>query len=180
MTPEDLKKKWAHLRNFQSAPVNADLLNDIIYNRLTTTIDRLTARYRRITILGFVMALMMVLMYFSGSGHSVFSGYIPLEFAGYFLLCSLIDGYLWCNANRLDLNTMPIEEIATCTRRLRLVHLLSMVIIIPFAVVILIQLFGTANFYTRLGMIAGGTVGLAVGLNLLFQTLRDYRTLTHH
>lgn len=179
MTPEELKQKWASLRDCPSTPLDTKLLSDIVYNRLTSTLDRITARYRRFTILALAMGLMMIMMYFSGHGHEIFEGPIALEFAAYFLLCASIDGYLWRTADKIDINTMTTGEMASRTRRLRLVHLTSMILIIPFAAVIIYQMFRSANQYTRFGMIAGGCLGLAVGLNLLFKMLRDYRTLIH-
>lgn len=180
MTLDELKNQWKEtsLKVEQLENDNARLTAELRGTHLRPSIDRLRSSYRGMMIASWVMFLgtypFIFILFDAIWPVSVF---VPgILWAVLFLMGAVADTWLYVNANKIDLATMSVEEVARRAIRGRKGHLLAQCLMIPVAAVLLWILFVSVP-EGRLGMIIGGSIGLAFGLYKWLQIMRDYRTL---
>lgn len=181
MTPEEIKKTWAEAARKLYAPTPEEL--EIMYiGRKETALEGLAQRYRRFSRLGLVMAIVSVFWMFSGIQPEIPSMkyVIAILFVIYFATCSVIDNWLYRGVASINCFTMPVSEVIDRALYYRRKHLQSMILLIPFAIIVLGTLAYSfmSDIYTIYGIIAGFIAGVAIGLRQFHQFMAEYRTIS--
>lgn len=158
---------------------NDRLLTEFRNGSPLTSLERLRNRYRRFAILGFTM-LPFSFVFMLKSIFPIEGGiWITLSFIVYFLTCGFMDTWLYRGLDTIDCLHMSVSEVIEKARYYRKKHLQFVVILIPMAIALLCGLayFTGWEEHILLGMIVGGSIGLAIGLQQLFAFLRDYKNI---
>lgn len=105
--------------------------------------------------------------------------WITLAFIVYFLTCGIMDTWLYRGLDTIDCLHMSVSEVIEKARYYRKKHLQFVVILIPMAIALLCGLawFTGWEEHILLGMLIGGSIGFAIGLQQLFAFLRDYKNI---
>lgn len=158
---------------------NDRLLTEFRNGNPLTSLERLRNRYRRFAILGFTM-LPLSCVFMLKSIFPIEGGiWITLSFIVYFLTCGFMDTWLYRGLDTIDCLHMSVSEVIEKARYYRKKHLQFVVILIPMAIALLCGLayFTGWEEHILLGMIIGGSIGFAIGLQQLFAFLRDYKNI---
>lgn len=158
---------------------NDRLLTEFKNGNPLTSLERLRNRYRRFAILGFTM-LPLSCVFMLKSIFPIEGGiWITLSFIVYFLTCGFMDTWLYRGLDTIDCLHMSVSEVIEKARYYRKKHLQFVVILIPMAIALLCGLayFTGWEEHILLGMIIGGSIGFAIGLQQLFAFLRDYKNI---
>lgn len=158
---------------------NDRLLTEFRNGNPLTSLERLRNRYRRFAILGFTM-LPLSFVFILKSIFPIEGGiWITLSFIVYFLTCGFMDTWLYRGLDTIDCLHMSVSEVIEKARYYRKKHLQFVVILIPMAIALLCGLayFTGWEEHILLGMIVGGSIGFAIGLQQLFAFLRDYKNI---
>lgn len=158
---------------------NDRLLTEFRNGNPLTSLERLRNRYRRFAILGFTM-LPISFVFMLKSIFPIEGGiWITLSFIVYFLTCGFMDTWLYRGLGTIDCLHMSVSEVIEKARYYRKKHLQFIVILIPMAIALLCGLayFTGWEEHILLGMIVGGSIGFAIGLQQLFAFLRDYKNI---
>lgn len=162
---DEMKRQWKEL--------------DVRVNRLEagksrTCLDRIGGMYRRMWILG----LAVLVPGWNALGHT---GGAPagaqVLWCVVMLMAAGVDMYLWHGVGKIDPSAMSVKEVADRAARLRRVHLMSQLVMAPFALAFLIFLAIGADEYMRAGIITGAVIGGLAGLRISRRIMRDYRAL---
>lgn len=158
---------------------NDRLLTEFRNGNPLTSLERLRNRYRRFAILGFTM-LPLSFVFMLKSIFPIDGGiWITLSFIVYFLTCGFMDTWLYRGLDTIDCLHMSVSEVIEKARYYRKKHLQFVVILIPMAIALLCGLayFTGWEEHILLGMLIGGSIGFAIGLQQLFAFLRDYKNI---
>lgn len=158
---------------------NDRLLTEFKNGNPLTSLERLRNRYRRFAILGFTM-LPLSCVFMLKSIFPIEGGiWITLACIVYFLTCGFMDTWLYRGLDTIDCLHMSVSEVIEKARYYRKKHLQFVVILIPMAIALLCGLayFTGWEEHILLGMIIGGSIGFAIGLQQLFAFLRDYKNI---
>ncbi|MDE6006236.1 MAG: hypothetical protein K2G67_01600 [Muribaculaceae bacterium] len=173
----DIQKDWRDTRFRNSSHLQID---DILNGRRMSALGKLSSKYKRFSIIGFVMIAMSFITKFT-VGDNTLGIWISILFACYFATCSAMDYWLYLGISRIDPATMSVNEVITKSLFYRKRHFQFMAIIIPWMIAI-IGLIVYANFsdvYMLIAVATGGIIGLAIGLKNLFEFLDAYKTLSN-
>lgn len=178
---DEMKEAWRDTK--VSREGYEEMLNMVAMSKRQTTLQKLSARYRRFSIMAMVCCVC-----------SVPYSYLPLVpperrfwlmaiFMIFFATASVMDYWLYLRISSIDVYSMGVAEVAetavTCRKR----HHQFMLILIPMAMVVLGYMLSCVQSGPEarsivIGMGAGFITGAAVGLRQYLQFMRDYRTLS--
>lgn len=178
MTTQDMKSAWRETATSLQTE-NDRLLTEFRNGNPLTSLERLRNRYRRFAILGFTM-LPLSFVFMLKNIFPIEGGiWITLSFIVYFLTCGFMDTWLYRGLDTIDCLHMSVSEVIEKARYYRKKHLQFIVILIPMAIALLCGLayFTGWEEHILLGMIVGGSIGFAIGLQQLFAFLRDYKNI---
>lgn len=179
MTPENLRETWNQSRDSFS---DYDNRCDVSL-KTHTTLDRLADRYKRFAIVSGLMIIMTpcwIMRLIQAT--SEFKLLLVILYAVYFLIAGSIDLWLYGRIKGLDISSAPVKIIIEQTRRCRKVHLRSMIVLIPFAIVVVACTMWAfrEEIYAIYGMICGIALGLLLGFLAFQKFMADYKTLLHN
>ncbi len=104
---------------------------------------------------------------------------ILLWFCAFFIICSVMDRWLYLGIRQIDVLTMTVSEVVEKALYYRKWHIRFIFILLPLALGCLgLLAYVVDDFYMRLGMVAGFLVGVALGIRQLLNFLADYRAIT--
>lgn len=168
---DGLDERLARLENKSDMKVD---IAGIERGRIQSAQERLVRRYRMCALIGLLMCPVVGILY---------RNIMPLlprgMFAGFFLVASMMDLYLWKGVKSIDCSTMGVATVAEKARFYRKMHHVFMAVL----VVLMMPVLGTlvmalgADEYMMWGMAAGGVVGLAIGVKMYLNIMGQYRTL---
>lgn len=179
---EQMKASWAGMKVSQSEmEKKVDILiGKLRKGKLSSAQERLIWQYRKFgTIFPILGICSFFQLYHLTNGFSMFF-IIVIEV--FFLTASIMDFWLSYAVSRIDVVNMSVIEIADNAKKLKRRHHLFQIILIVLAVVLVttlcMELYGNDDWeYMMYGLLAGGVVGIALGLRLYFRIMRDYREL---
>lgn len=178
---EDIRKNWRAARFRAESP---EALQAVVDSDRHTALQRLAVRYRRFSNLALICILWCPLFAFS---HAIEVSDQRLRmalaiYAGvYFLICSVMDRWLYHGILSIDCAVLPVSEVLSRTLFYRKRHLQFMIVLIPMAVVFIggmAWLGGIDEPYFLAGIITGALVGLALGTRQFLKFMADYRDIT--
>lgn len=174
---ERIKKNWQETHF--NANDNPEQLQSIMEGRRRTALEDLARRYRVFSILCFMMAAISI-----GWGFSPLFGemshIVSLALVAFFLLCGSIDDWFCRGIQSIDVATMSVAEVASKALCYKKRHLQAIAVLAPLAICIVgLMAYALSGDKTLwYGMIAGGMLGLTIGLLQLRRFIDDYRKLS--
>ena len=182
---DQLKKMWGDLNRRVERLENQTLEvgRKVTSGKITTACEDLASRYKRFMIIGFLMGVTFPIFQILSPTTIFLDGTMKYVSAAlfflYFITAAVMDSYLYNEVKSIDLAMMTVNQVIDKARTLKRRHHMFMIILIPFAVVTLtvfaIPLLDEPVMMA--GMIAGGAVGLFIGLRQYFRMMRDYREM---
>lgn len=154
---------------------NSELIRRIESGRIISAQQRLIKQYRTFSIICISMSFVFFILY---------KEILPLTVrtfaAAYCLTAAIMDLYLWHGINMIDYNTMGVTEVAKKAIFYRKRHHIFMAILISLCLPLLACFFFTMgeNIYVVYGMTAGAIIGLAAGIKIYLNIMKNYRELT--
>lgn len=173
---EKLKQNWRDTRF--SSNENPERMKEIMDGRRRTALERLAARYRRFSIIGFLMPVACA--FYPSHLFGGMTPWLSVALVAYFLLCGVMDDWFCRGIQSIDVATMPIAEVAAKALYYKKKHLQAVALLMPIAMC-LIGFFvyaGTGDPWFLAGVIVGALVGLAIGLMQLNRFMADYRNFS--
>lgn len=176
---DNLKGLW-HKPSFFS--LNEQQQVDIISGRHRTALTRLAERYKWFSNIAIPIMLIVPFTIF----HNVLK-HTPMNlkliwviFAMvYFGLCSVMDRWLYNGIKSIDCATMTVNEVSNKALFYRKRHLQFIVVLLPMAIIVIGSLMMLTDItpYFIYGVIAGGILGLVLGLRQFLNFMADYKSL---
>lgn len=185
MTPDNidldnLKKSWIEMGKSLGAKFDHQYDPDKLSN-MKTALDRLRDRYRVFWRAGLIMIFSSFLIF---SKHLIVENPLNLHlgfaYAAYFLMCFIMDHWLWKGIGSIDPLRMGVAEVAKKALYYKKRHLQFMIFLIPMAIAIL-GLTGyvfSSDKYLLMGMITGAICGAILGIFQFRRFMAEYRKLT--
>lgn len=173
---ENLKNRWHDIRLRATGDASPE---SITSGRHRTALENLAQRYRRFHRLGLIAALMLSPCV--AASHllpEVWRLPIGIYMTVYFLIASVMDGWLYRGIRSIDCATMTVSEVAGKALFYRKRHLQFMFVLIPMAVIYVgMMAVMTRDPYFIWGVVAGSAVGAIVGVGQFMKFMDDYRAL---
>lgn len=171
---EEIKKNWNDTK-FHS--MNDDCAREILNGKRSTALQGLAKRYRWFSNMALIMLIWFPLMMTNRLLPDDTRLYFCIAFAAYFLICSVMDRWLYLGISRIDCATMPVSEVSRLALFYRKRHLQFILILIPLMVALIGALIHTLvdDIYFVVGAVFGGIVGLAIGIRQFMEFMSDYR-----
>lgn len=174
---EDLKNCWSGARFSHSSNEHPD-------NRRKTALATLATHYKRFSTITLILALCMpiwlwgALQYENGVNIWIKLGGVAFGML-YCLTASFMDRWLYNGVSNIDVATMPVAEVFRLTFYYRKKHFQFMGILIPMAVIFIGALAWllSGDIWSIYGMIAGGLVGLTLGIREFKRFMEEYRDI---
>lgn len=176
---DNLKRDWRET-SIRSAS-NESTIEAIKDGHRKSALQRLASRYRMFSIIGAVcsVSIPMILHNPGIFPENPYKIWALLIFCLYFLTCSAMDLWLYHGITGIDVATMSVSEVISRALFYRKRHLQFVMVLLPWAFVIVgILIYFNEIRFALYGMIAGGTLGLIVGINQLRRFMADYRDVT--
>lgn len=174
MDPEEMKEKWneinSRLENIEA--VNSRILEHIKLDKVKSAQERLALQYKR-----FCTILPILGICASFNAMRFFPTGIFIAFIAFFCIAAVTDYYLWQGIKSIDTATMGVAEVAAKARLYRRRHHQAQILLAAIVIPLLTALFIYANGYSRIGIIIGGVIGIALGLVVYFSVMRNYKTM---
>lgn len=175
----DLKKNWKDTR-FQS--LGEEQRAEIMEGRRRTALQQLADRYKMFSNIALPMVLIIpfsayrIVMNEAPTGIKL--GWMALAMI-YFGMCSVMDRWLYKGISGIDCAAMTVSEVSNKAMYFRKKHLQFMVVLVPMAILIIggLVYMTNLNVYFLYGVIAGGLIGLILGLRQFFNFMADYKTI---
>lgn len=173
---ENFKKDWADIR-FSSVSQNE--INTIIQGRRLSSLDNLALRYKRFSIIGLLGIFWSIFWGFSHLLPENGRWSLPICYGLYFLLCSVMDRWLYYGISSIDCVTMNVNEVMRRALFYRKRHLQFIAILLPLAIGLIGFTAYVYSFdhYFIYGIVSGAIIGVAIGLFALMRFLEDYRNI---
>lgn len=178
MDQEETKRIWKELsRRLDALESKTNNLRPDDPRR--TALERLSARYRRFSIVAMAMALVSVLYIFTDVFPERYRMLNSCVSCCFFLVCSIMDYSLMRNISMINVISMPVAEVCRMSQEFRRRHHMFMIVTIPMAISVvgLIILANIDNKYMLYAIGVGFAVGLACGLQQYIMFMRDYRQI---
>ena len=171
---EEIKKGWNETR---FSPSDREYVNEVINGKRRTALQKLACRYRRFSNVGLLMIAWSSLLMFNNILPEGTKVYFSIAFATYFLMCSIMDRWLYQGVSRIDCVSMAVGEVSRLATFYRKRHLQFMIILIPIAIALLGSFIYVMvdNIYFIYGVICGAVIGLAIGIFQFMEFMADYR-----
>ncbi|MDE6190995.1 MAG: hypothetical protein K2G47_05150 [Muribaculum sp.] len=177
MNLEEMKQQLNNLnRRMDSLEErNSSLIKRIESGRINSAQQRLVKQYRIFSCIGMSMSFVFIILY---------KELLPFPTrvcaAIYFLTAAIMDSYLANGIKSIDYNTMGVATVAKKAIYYRKRHHIFMGILIAMCIPLIASFFfamGTDE-YMVYSMIAGVVIGLAIGIKLYLDIMKNYRDLT--
>lgn len=181
MDNNEIRQTWREAAGRAYRP-SADSLEEIYRSRKMTSLDELAARYRRFSIMGLSMMIVMGLLWPLSHAGEIMGAWryvVAVSAAIYFGLGSSIDWWLYKGVSSIDCYTMTVSEVADKAMYYRKRHLQSMILLIPFAIA-MVCIFAKPFISDQLmitTMIIGVIIGLVIGYRQFTLFMASYRNL---
>ncbi len=176
---DNLRKDWQDAN--VAIPRDSNSYDSIINGKRKTALQSLAQRYRWFSNMGL---LFLVIVPFNLFNLHLFPDLkmrtvLIFWFAGFFLICSVMDRWLYHGIKQIDVLTMSVSEVIEKALYYRKWHIRFIFILLPLALGCLgLMAYAIDDLYVRLGMVAGFLVGVAMGIRQLLNFLADYRAIT--
>ena len=182
---DDIKRQWRQT----NAPLDSLTRDTVEMSRRAmlrrgSAQDALRRQYRRMSILAGVGLAMWLCITFASDMLMVHTRvWVALAATVFFSLCAGIDLYLMEAVSRIDIATWGVSRVALEGHRLLRIHKLSILLLLPLALGLAFSLvcsFDVPDDERRTligGVIAGGAIGIIIGIIILLRFLRLYRRL---
>lgn len=173
---DNIKKCWQETKFYSG---RNDNLDDIRKGNRRTALQDLANRYLRFSRIALVLILCCpswINTHIFQSGNGL---WISIFSAVYFLICSIMDRWLYNGISRIDCSTMSVSEVSGLALFYKKRHLQFMVILIPMAIAWVgsVIYFSTSDFYFVWGIVIGVLVGIGIGVGQFLKFMRDYRSI---
>lgn len=176
---DNLRKDW------QDANVaiqrDSNSYDNIINGKRKTALQNLAQRYRWFSNMGLVFLLIVPFNLFNLHLFPELKLRMTMIiwFAGFFLISSVMDRWLYHGIKGIDVLTMSVSEVIEKALYYRKWHIRFIFILLPLALGCLgLMAYAIDDLYIRLGMVVGFLVGVAMGIRQLLNFLADYRAIT--
>lgn len=181
---DDMMVLWKEMDGKLSALVeeNRRLADEIKKNKLRSSREKLTRKYRSFIIMEAVcIPLMFILL---GVNPLVINAYrwpALIYFVCFFLMEIGIDGYLLYKLSSIDIYNDSIVDISKQARANWKIHKIAVLIGIPVAIgaVVLFCMAMGGNISVLWGVFVGGAIGLGIGLNEFFKFMKNYKSMSY-
>ncbi|MBD5369594.1 MAG: hypothetical protein HDR80_00385 [Bacteroides sp.] len=182
---EMLKAQWQDL-NQRLKRLEGSMEEDgrrIVTDNIKSAKETLVSKYRKFFIIGIVMSVLTPLVFMNMLPELGVEGWQKIVCMGlfwlYFLVAALEDSYLMACSRNINLLTWTVERVSREAHRLRHIHHLCMVSMIILAIMTLGFFIYNIHLDTPvlIGVICGGTAGLAIGLKEYRQIMNAYKEL---
>lgn len=144
-----------------------------------TSLERLARRYRLFSLVALMAGSGPTLLLWLGRLHTDMDlpGWLVLCFEAYFLVCSLVDYWLYRGIKSIDCTSMTVEEVLHKSIFYRKRHLQFIMVFLPLATAIILTagIYLSSDMYMVYGMAAGALFGIAIGVKQFMDFMRDYR-----
>lgn len=170
MTTEELQKTWQESGRIGS-PYNPQM-----NSRRETALEKLMREYKRFSWIALAMTFVSIGLYNLSWLEMPWKVVIPLLFISFFATSSTMDHWLANGIRSIDCSRMSVREVIDRSLFYRRRHHQFMMILIPYAAVVL-GCFGWASraeIYLLAGMGAGFLVGLAIGIRKYLDFMANY------
>lgn len=176
---EDIRKDWQDAN--VSIPEKSDSYDAIINGRRKTALQNLAQRYRWFSNMALVFLLLVPFNLLNLHLFPDLKGrmIIVIWFCSFFIICSVMDRWLYHGIKQIDVLTMSVSEVVEKALYYRKWHIRFIFILLPMALGCLgLLAYSIDDFYVRIGMVTGFLVGVAMGIRQLLNFLADYRAIT--
>lgn len=177
---EELRNVWDKMgRSLGEPTMGADSPEAL--SRKRTALDRLRDRYRVFRNVSLLMVFSSFMLFTrSDLLAKPYDLYLGAAFSAYFLICFLMDLWLWWGISNIDPLTMSVRQVVEKAMFYRKRHLQFIAVLLPLALS-LVGFMGylfSADRYMLVGMIIGAVCGAAIGVIQLKRFMREYRRLS--
>ena len=180
MDTDEIKRRWL-LANEQLRDSSEDDIfpPDFSLGKKKTALMRLANRYKRFHYLSLIMAAASLIW----TGSPLFPGKYKIALCiymvAYFLICSLVDWWLYMQISSIDVLRMQTMTVIKKTMNCRKRHLQSILFLIPLALGLMALYFFSfgGDEYILFGILGGFIIGLVIGLRQLSEFLNDYKAI---
>lgn len=174
---ENIKRNWQETK-FRRP--DSEAIEQVVSGKRTTALENLSRRYRRFSLVAFIMIIWSFFMFLSGTFPEDYRLPLSLSFGVYFLVCSTMDYWLYMGIRSIDIQEMTVAQVIAKALFYRKRHLQFMAVLIPMAIALVTYFVWTitGDIYMIGGVAAGAIVGLAIGTRQFLRFMADYRTLT--
>lgn len=179
MELDEIKSAWNDLntRLEKTEKLNRKLLEEMLHTKQQTAKDKLMKYEVSFMIFSFVFALLTPLTYFA----KIYTLSTTLLFELVFVVAGIWQIYKIYLLNQMKIDQCPTAELLRKAIRFRVITKLRTVIgltlLIPIFVLIFVFDKGLIEPPVLIGMIAGGCIGIAIGLVFFFKNLKDVDSL---
>ena len=179
---DDMKTMWVELnkRLTQLEDTNKKLCRDIKNSRYKSSIDNLISRYRKFIIIALVSAIIFpIFIYSNPLVVDKYRNITAIYWLVFFLMEMSFDVYLMQRLRSINIYESSINQIAQITCKTWRIHKYMIAIGLPIALgaCCLFALALDANYFTILGMIVGGILGVCIGIGQLIKFKTEYKNL---
>lgn len=175
---EEIRKDWQEVN--VNIPEKPDSYDKIINGKRKTALQNLAQRYRWFSNMALVFLLMVPLnlMNLHLFPDMKWRMVVVIWFCSFFIICSVMDRWLYHGIKQIDVVTMPVAEVVEKAIYYRKWHIRFIFMLLPMALGCLgLLAYLIDDMYVRLGMITGFLVGVAMGIRQLLNFLADYRSI---
>lgn len=176
---DDIRKKWQEAN--VTIPEKSDKFDSIMNGKRKTALQNLAQRYRWFSNMALVFLLIVPINFMNLHLFPDLKGrmIIVIWFCCVFMICSVMDRWLYHGIKQIDVVTMPVVDVVEKAQHYRKWHIRFIFMLLPLALGCLALLaYFIDDLYIRLGMLAGFLVGVALGIRQLLNFLADYRAIT--
>lgn len=177
---EEMRKAWYEMGRALGIQTLPDSHSQDLARR-KTALDRLRDRYLSFWVISLVMTVLGFLIFSRGVFvTNPLNFWLGVAYAGYFLIVSSMDFWLWKGLGQIDPLRLSVTETSAKSLFYRKRHLQFMAVLIPMAATLLCftgYVFSSEMFFIN-GMIAGAIIGLIIGTVQLRRFMSGYRKLT--
>lgn len=178
MDIEDFKKMWnkAEIRPEMTEP---QIFAPMARGRIRTSLDTLADTYRRFAILGLLITQFpWVLLRLGDGGVIQFTWALPLLWEAVGIISMSVDFTLSRKVRDIDVSTMSVTEVVERARMCRKIHLLSQAVLLPLVIAVICVLgHSIRESFFLYGIIAGATIGIAIGIKQWVRIMKIYRSV---
>lgn len=179
---DDMKIMWQALNDRLDHLENENrmLMHRIMKSDHNTARERLQSKYFGFIVIECIMIIFITLfLIFNPLVNEKYRIATLIYWDVFFLLEIGFDTFLLVRLKRIDIYTASLKEVAKRAAENWKLHKLGIIIGLPlaFGAIILFALALNANEFTIYGMIVGGIIGAAIGLNQLLKFKNNYKLL---
>lgn len=180
---DDMMVMWKEMDSKLTSLVeeNRRLADEIQKNRLRSSQEKLTRKYRAFIIMEAIcIPLIFVVLCVNPLVVNQYRWPALIYFVCFFLMEIGIDSYLLYKLNNIDIYNDSIVEISRQAKTNWKTHKIAILIGIPIAIgaVVLFCLALGSESSMLWGVFVGGAIGLGIGLNEFFKFMKNYKAMT--